>query len=253
MDLNAIMVEELAKTLEPELIRAAVRRQLDGLVAKAIESAFSGWKDGPGKALTLKIEEAIGVQVSQVDLTTATLGLTEIVSSEVGQMMQEMALPVVQQCLAGLLKPAPTTVELAEVIEEYRAWAQEQAYMHDDAKAIGLIIQPSDHSKGWVDIYLHPTDRHRSTGYRTDVDPVTWHRCDVQIRLAPATEGGPLRIWALTMRGLDAQPDGKVRALALTEWEAGLYKMFIAGTTFSTSGLSADDYETAFDDVCECE
>lgn len=252
IDLNEIVNRELEAALQPELLQAAVKKQFDGLVQRAVEAAFAGWRDGPGKALTLKIEQAIGVQVAAVDLTSATLGLTEIVSAEVGRLLQEMAVPVVQQRLTGLLKSAPASMELSDLIEAYRAWAQEQAYLRDDAKAISLIMRESDHSKGWVDVYLHPAERLSANGYARAAEAVKWHQCDICIRLKPDVDGGPLKIWALGVRELELSSDGKLRTLGLTEWEINVYKMFIAGTTFGWPSVDATDYHTAFDVECDC-
>lgn len=256
MDLSKMIADEMEKALSADAIRAEVRKNLERLCEAAVKEAFAGWggPDKPGRILTGKIEAALAVRVSEVDLSAATLGLVSQVEQEVAAHLRAQVDPIVKERIAALLKPAPAVLSLADIVREYRD-AHDDDLGLDGAERMGLVIECKD--AGWMDVGLHPKPTHDKFGGSYDYhgkreqEPIPYYCCDVGLRLKKDADG-PWRIWLLNCRGAKTSESIPAPALTLTAFERGLYQAFVAGSTVEVESLDPNDYDVRYPDRCEC-
>lgn len=172
-DLNTLVIEAVAATVTPELIRDKVQKHVDDIIKDALKESLSSYSE-TGKMIKAAIGKALRVQ--DIDLPDYGFMVTQMVGALVKEHAAELIQGTLATDMAELLSIAPKTIKLSQIAKDM------MDEIDDDSSGITVHLESpgsSSASSRWLS--LDPTP---------DKNP---HSCDV--RLLVGNDGVILAGW----------------------------------------------------------
>lgn len=248
MVIEKVVQEELAKIVESGKVREMIAVSLAKSIQSSIEEALRSYGDF-GKALSLKVKDAIGVELGNVNLQTAAIGLGKLVEAQVSRYITEQTHPMLLKQLDDLFQPSPKSISLQALIDAYKDDEASDA-ADDGVDRCGLVITNDDRS--WIRIGLNPkptkremnkiTYSHGDTPIRDASD------CEIQINAMRRDDGTGYDFKWISFNNSEIRKKTTSTFLptSLYGLSRRLFQMYAAGTVLTLEGMDADDYDTSY-------
>lgn len=211
-------------------IETAIEKQLANTITRAIEEQFSSYGDF-SKAIKAKVSALVDVDLAAIDLPSYRDLVGKIIQKRVGAVMAEQFTTQLDKDMCALLSPAPETITLEKLIEQFVAAKLDY---RDDLRGEAFTLHidrdksPSLVSAGYLDVHLDA---------ESDVEK---NRCDFHLRVR-----GDGEVWALTIGGTEVK--NKIFMGPLFNFEKSLFQMYTAKTKLIIPpDATEDDFDTRF-------
>lgn len=250
-DIQQIVEQETRAIAENGRLREMVRKALEKSIEDAIEQALRSYSDF-GKALSQKVKTAVGVELNNVNLQTAVLGLGHLVEGQVNRYVTEQTHPMLLKTLDELFKPAPASIELEALLNEYQKSEEDEA-LRDNVERFTLLIETSEHDAKDITIALSPTTEKGASSYLSTSKSriAKAHECEIQMHLRRDDTDPTVYIMKWIYFGGHRSTTTKdFLPTALWGFARRLYQLYAAGTRLIVPSLEADQYETHYDERC---
>lgn len=240
MEFEKIVQEELTRMTESGTIRALIATALEKSVGDAIAKSLSSYS-AFGKGLGEKIEAAIGVELANVSLQSGALGLAALVEAQVGRYVSEQAHPILMERLAEIFKPAPATITLQDLIDEYRAdIADTQGCSCDGAESISLVIKRDPDMPLWLKIGFNPSP---TTGIYPKKTVEDVRDCEIQLSARKDEKNDRYHFTFIYFGGYTARSTKDFLPSGLYRFSRRLCQMYVQRTVLLVDSLDAGDYD----------
>jgi len=242
MDFNAVVADELAKMVDSGKVRELVAKHLEKTIEGVIVESLRPYGD-MGKALTKKVEEAIGIELIKVNLQTAMLGMGHLVEGAVNRYVTEQTHPVLTKRLEEIFKAPPKTIALQELIDAYKEDKADDTN-RDDAECIGLLIEIEGDKN--LSIGLNPAPHKRDiSSYSSSKKSITKvNDCEIHLHMQKSDGGYSLQfIW---FGGYASKSTKDFLPTAMYGFARRLFQMYAGGTIVIVPDTDPDDYDTYY-------
>jgi hypothetical protein len=217
------------KVVASGAIEEAIHKQIGAAVTAGINEHLRDYSDF-GKALKEKIGTLIEIDLDTIDLPSYRQLVGDIIKKRVGAVMSTEFTEKLDKDIAELLAPAPATITLQELLDEFIESKKDAWNAHQlRGEKFTLNINRSDRHDGYIDISIdEDPDQERHTS------------CAIHLRIR-----GDGEVWGLSLGGADIK--NKIFAGPLFNFEKRLFQMYTAKTRLIIdANADADDFETTF-------
>ena len=132
-----------------------IEKQIHATLQKTIESAVNdalrSYSDF-GKKLDEAVKSALAVDFNHLGLPLYNDIILKIVREKVGTLLPELAAKQFDTYMADLLSPAPASIKLSELVEQYIE-SEADSHRRDGSEHITLIVEDND-SSGFKYVHL---------------------------------------------------------------------------------------------------
>lgn len=210
MDVRAAVIEALDKLVTSGAIEQAIEKQLAETMASVVKSELASYSDF-GKRLSEAVKQSLALH-DRLDLPSYNHAILRIIERQVERGMQASIEREVAARMKELLTPAPESIKLSELVEQYIEHLNEQArggcVCYGDGR-ITCLLEDSDY--GFRRLTLA-----KEAGKR---------RNDGDIQIGITKEG---RIYHLHFRDRDVEKE--MFAGPFHGFERSIFQMRAAGT-----------------------
>ena len=217
------------KVVASGAIEEAIHKQIGVAVTAGISEHLRDYS-AFGKALKEKIGTLIEIDLDKIDLPSYRQLAGDIIKKRVGAVMSAEFTEKLDKDIAELLAPAPATITLQELLDEFIESKKDAWNAHQlRGEKFTLNINRSENCDGYVDVSI-------------DEDPNQGRHslCTIHLRIA-----GDGEVWALSLGGADIK--NKIFVGPLFNFEKRLFQMYTAKTRLIIDAdAEAGDFNCTF-------
>jgi hypothetical protein len=226
MEFREAVITALDKVLASGVVEKTIEDSLQKTIASIIHGELRDFSKF-GEALKKKIEESLALY-GELDLPSYNETLLKYVRLNLKNIMENSAQKLIADKMQGLLTPAPASIKVSELIDQYRKYLREKNNRSEEEAE----FNPLRFTFGWKVDYGHC---HFYISEKPKVEPSF---CD--IRFTAARDG---EIYAVYFSTKDVEK--QLFAGPLFEFERSLFQMRAAGTILEMD-IGEDDVDKSY-------
>lgn len=219
-DLKMAVAAAFENIVASGAIEQAIEKQLADTISSAIRDHLREYSDF-GKAIKLKVQQAVGVDLERLDLPSYNELILQIIRRQTDGLLQSEAAKQLESNMAELLKAAPAEMTLEQLVEGF--------------------IQQFKEDRAGESFSLHVERNYGSTYVSFDKEAgKSEYRC--AYRLSVDKDG---KVYSITVDGQDAQ---KTMFMGpFYSFERDLFRLYAAKSKLIIApDATAYDFETSF-------
>ncbi len=165
-DLSIILGTAIGKLLDSGKVEEIIQAKINKTFAESIDEALRSYSDF-GKQLSEKIKEALTFDPSRISVQEYNQMVTHIIERKLHDYMEKQAAEGIGKAMEEILKPAPPTMKLSELIEEFKRDAAEWHGHERENPHISVHVEPeSRYGSRWISLDRGPDKDKHSCEFR---------------------------------------------------------------------------------------
>ncbi len=231
-DINEAVNNSLSTLIQTGKVQEIISNKLEKTIGDIVDNLFSSYSPF-GSDLKKHIESNLKVNFNKLNLEEYSVTVLKLIEGILNNNVSETAHKQLTNELTKLLKPAPTTITLQKVIDQYIKDNEEDA-RSEGYSEIGLVLEESSHN--FVYIGLNPKNyEEKSSSYSSSTkQDLKINSCEIQIHLLK--EDDKYKMGWVSYGGRRSYNTNLFLPTTLHNSARTIYQMYCAGTELILEG-----------------